>query len=155
MRETYTKYQKSMQNAWYIWKSQKKVAISRGRCAHRCHHAAAKCILFFRNIECITRFARSFSRNKPWVPVFFQVFWAQKTMQNAWDIRKNTKKVVISIGRCAHRCHHAAAKCILFFESELCIMHFARYLGGYQVWEPVFFSVFRPHKSMQNAWDIR
>ena len=34
--------QKSMQNAKYIQKSYKKVAIPCGRETHRCHHAAAK-----------------------------------------------------------------------------------------------------------------
>ena len=113
-----------MQNAWDIRKSKKKVVISCGRGAHRCHHAAAKCILFFENVECITRFARSFRRVPSLVPGVFSNFWAQANMQNAWDIRKNTKKVMISRGRGAHRCHHAAAKCILFLKSSICLMHF-------------------------------
>jgi len=58
-----------------------------------------------------------------WAGVF-SGFWPQKTMQKAWDIRKNKKKVVISCGRGAHRCHHAAAKCILFLKSCICIKRF-------------------------------
>ena len=47
---------KSMQKQWYMWNFQKKVAISCGRCEHRCHHAAARDLLFERIVRCMVRF---------------------------------------------------------------------------------------------------
>ena len=51
---------KSVSNRWYMCKFEKKVALSRGRCEHRCHHAAARDLLFERIFRCMQRFARCF-----------------------------------------------------------------------------------------------
>ena len=49
---------------------------------------------------------------------------------------------MISCGSDAHRCHHARTKSLLFLKSELCIMHFASYLGAHQSCVPQFFNHF-------------
>ena len=51
---------KSVSNRWSMCKFEKKVALSRGRCEHRCHHAAARDLLFERIFRCMKRFARYF-----------------------------------------------------------------------------------------------
>ena len=60
---------------------------------------------------------------------------------------KNVKKVAISRGRGAHRCHHAAAKCILFLENEGCLCVFGVNrkndpgLGPFLMWGGVYINM--------------
>ena len=57
---------KSVSNRWYMCKFEKKVALSRGRCEHRCHHAAARDLLFETIFRCMTRFAMFFWPVRVW-----------------------------------------------------------------------------------------
>ena len=43
---------KSVSKTWYTRKSEKKVVVSRGRCAHRCHHARTELLLFLKSCRC-------------------------------------------------------------------------------------------------------
>ena len=57
---------KSVQNAKYIRTSVKKVPILHGRCEHRCHHAAARDLLFEIIFRCMERFAKFFWPVRVW-----------------------------------------------------------------------------------------
>ena len=57
---------KSVSNRWYMWKFEKIVALSRGRYEHRCHHAAARDLLFEIIFRCMKCFARFFGPVRVW-----------------------------------------------------------------------------------------
>ena len=58
---------KSMPKPWYMWNLKKQVGISCGRCEHRCHHAAARDLLFEIIFRCMKRFAMFFCVFRVWV----------------------------------------------------------------------------------------
>ena len=83
--------QQSWSNAWYIWKSENKVVISRGRGAHRCHHARTKSILILKSEGPMLRFAWFLGGPETWEPVKINVFWPKKCIQNVIHVKKLQK----------------------------------------------------------------
>jgi len=117
--------QKSVPNAWYIWKSKKKKyqfyvggTYIEVTTLERNHS-------FFPKVNNVSRIWNGFftgtNLGNRWK---WKVFGKKKCVQNVIHLNK-WKKVMISRGRCAHRSHHARTKMLLFLIGYSCILRFA------------------------------
>ena len=77
--------------------------------------------IFFEKWRMYLAFCKVFRRAPNLVSGENEGFLVKKSVSKTLYTWKNFKKVMFSCGRCAHRCHHARTKMLLFLKSCICI----------------------------------